>query len=104
MAPFVRERRLIVGLSLLGLAITASIYGATLFLPFSETPSRAELFVGGVSIVLCPPSLLTIPLFDADPHTTGGAALWLVIGLLNSALYAAIGALILLVRRKSERL
>lgn len=99
-----RERRLIVGFSLLGLAITALIYGAILFLPFSETPSRREIFLGFVSVILCPPGLLTVPLFDADPRTTSGAALWLVIGLLNSALYAAIGALIVLLRRKSEKL
>jgi len=100
----VQKRRFIIGFALLGLAITASIYAANLLTPYSEVPSRAEIFLGIVSVVLCPPSLLTVPLFDADVHTASGAALWLVIGLLNSTLYAAVGALVVHFHRKSEKL
>jgi hypothetical protein len=91
--PVVRKRRLIIGFALLGLAITGTIYAANAFIPHSETPSRTEIFLGVVSVVLCPPGLLTVPLFDIESDTVPGAILWLIVGLLNSALYAAIGAL-----------
>ena len=96
-----RTRRLIIGLALLGLAIAAAIYSAMSFIPYSEIPSRTEILLGGVSLVLCSPSLLTIPLFDTGAYTAPGAILWLLIGLMNSALYAMIGVLIGRFRRKS---
>jgi hypothetical protein len=100
----VRKRRLMICLALLGLTITAVIYTIMSFIPYSETPSRTEIFLGGVSLILCQPSFLTIPLFDINAYTAPGAILWLLIGLMNSALYAAIGALIGKFRWKSEKL
>jgi len=104
MTVAVQKRRLIIGFALLGLAITAAIYAVMSFIPYSETPSRTEIFLGAVSLILCPPGLLTVPLFDIEPYTIPGAVLWLIVGLMNSALYAAIGALIGRFRWKSEKL
>ena len=104
MSLIAQKRRFVIGLALLGLAIAALIYGAMSLISYSQTPSRTEIFLGVVSIVLCPPSLLTGPLIDVEPNTGQGAFLWLIVGLLNSALYAAIGALIVLFRRKSTKL
>ncbi len=42
-------------------------------------------------MILCPPSLIFVPLIDVEPGTAGFAVTWLVIALVNSALYAAIG-------------
>jgi hypothetical protein len=90
----VKRRRLIISLAFLGLAITALIYAAMSLMPYSETPSRTEIFLGVVSVVLCPPSLLTVPLFDIDPYTAQGAILWLLIGLMNAGWYAVVGAVV----------
>jgi hypothetical protein len=89
-----KRRRLIIGLALLGLAITAAIYASIPFTPYSEPPSGTTIALGFVSIILCPPGLLTVPLFDIDAYTPGGAVLWLLIGLINAGLYAVIGALV----------
>jgi len=44
--------------------------------------------LGTVFIVLCPPSLLTIPMWEIDMDSKAGTIIWAVIALLNSALYA----------------
>jgi hypothetical protein len=89
-----KRRRLTIGLALFGLAITAAIYASMPFTPYSEPPSRTEIVLGLVSVILCPPGLLTVPLFDIDAYTPGGAVLWLLIGLINSGWYAVIGAVV----------
>jgi hypothetical protein len=51
--------------------------------------------------VVCPPSLLSIPIIDAEIGTSGFYFVWSIIGLLNAALYAAIAAMIASRRKKS---
>lgn len=87
------KRPLLIRFGLIGFVITVGIYAAQAVLPYSEIPSRTEIVVGIVSLTLCPPGLLTVPFFDIDPLSVSGAVLWLIIGLINSALYVAIGAL-----------
>ncbi len=84
------------------LAITALIYAANCLWPYTETASWGETFIGVISTVLCPPGLLIVPFIDIEPFTISGAFLWLIVGLLNSALYATIGTIIMGVRRKSD--
>ena len=45
-------------------------------------------------LVLCPPSLLSIPFSEVMRNRSGFYAICLLIGFLNSALYAVIGAAI----------
>jgi hypothetical protein len=45
-------------------------------------------------VALCPPSLLSVPFIDAEVGTSGFYFIWSFIGVLNAALYAAVGALI----------
>ena len=42
-------------------------------------------------MILCPPSLIFVPLIDVEPGTINFAVTWLVIAVVNSALYALIG-------------
>jgi hypothetical protein len=89
-----KRRRLVIGVALFGLAITALLYASIPFVPNLEPPSRAEIALGVASVILCPPGLLTVPLFDIDAYTPGGAVLWLLIGLINAGWYAVIGAVV----------
>ena len=98
-----RRRQFIIGLAVFGLAITAFIYASATFIPDSEPPSRTEIFLGVLSIILCPPSLLSVALFDIDAYTIPGAILWLIIGLINSGLYAAVGVVISIFRLKTDK-
>ena len=45
-------------------------------------------------VILCPPSLLSIPLIDVEVGTNSFYILWIVIGMLNAALYAGIRVLL----------
>jgi len=46
-----------------------------------------------VFVILCPPSVLSVA-FDPEVGTNSFYALWVVIGLLNAALYAGVRALV----------
>ncbi|MFZ0786356.1 MAG: hypothetical protein WAM67_11230 [Candidatus Acidiferrales bacterium] len=85
-----KRRRLTLGVAVLGLAVAVMIWA------YSEvTASSAKPFsmpVWTAFVILCPTSLLSVPLIDVEPGTLDFAITWLVIGLLNSALYAMIGA------------
>jgi hypothetical protein len=59
-----------------------------------SSPPHFNLPLWATFTVLCPPSLLSAPLIDIEPASSGFTTMWLVIGLLNSALYAVIGMLV----------
>jgi hypothetical protein len=52
-------------------------------------------------MILCPPVVLTFPLLDVKVGTGGLYVVWMVVALLNAALYAVIGSAY--VRRRKER-
>ena len=87
-----KRRRFTLFLAVIGFAIAAFIWA------YSEvTASSTPPFNMGLSatfIVLCPPSLLTVPLIDVEPGSIGFAITWLVVGILNSALYGLGGIVI----------
>jgi hypothetical protein len=95
-----KDWRIILRFSLLGLAI------ATVFFGFSEmdpTPgSLVAIWMGVAAIFLCPGSLLFVTAIDIEPQTTGFTIMWLIIGLINCALYAAVGAAFVGLRKKRD--
>jgi hypothetical protein len=95
-----KRRRLTIVLAAVGFAITAVIWAYS-ELTASSTPPF-NLLLSGVFIIACPPSLLTVPLIDVEPGSIDFAITWLIIGLLNSGLYAVIGIMIGKFRWKPE--
>jgi hypothetical protein len=87
-----RLLRIALALAALGMAI-ALVIAAYLALTVSTTsppqPMSDRLFM--TFVVLCPPSLLSIPIIDAEPGSGAFYALWLVIGLINAGLYGGVG-------------
>jgi hypothetical protein len=53
-------------------------------------------------MILCPPVLLTIPLMDDEIGTRGIYVVWMIVAVLNAALYAAIGSAYVGKRKKRE--
>jgi hypothetical protein len=53
-------------------------------------------------MIFCPGSLLFVIAFDIEPQSTGFAIMWLIIGLINFAVYAVIGAGYVGLRKKRE--
>jgi hypothetical protein len=95
-----RSRRLTLSLAVLGLVIAVG------FGVYFDTDPRLESpaadWAGGVSLVLCPGSLLFVTFIDAEPGTNGFLFMWTIIGLINLGLYAALGAFLGRIMWKSE--
>ncbi len=79
-------------LALCGLIIAGA------FFAYSETDpppqSPMALLAGVAALVLCPGSLLFVTWIDIEAQTSASAVMWLIIGVINFALYGAIGAVI----------
>lgn len=56
--------------------------------------------VFGTCMILCPPSLLMIPLIDVETGTGGFYIIWAVLALCNAGLYAVIGSAFVGMRQK----
>jgi len=74
--------------------ITGILYVSIAFMRTSEPPTRLEIGLGVLSLVLCPPSVLYNLMFDIDLYSVPGASIWLAIGLINCGLYAAVAWLV----------
>lgn len=83
-----KSSRLVLGFAALGLAVAALIllwlkylgeFDATLYTAFA---------------IVCPPALLCITFSEVMKDSVGFYAIWLLIGLTNSGIYAVIGAAI----------
>jgi uncharacterized membrane protein SirB2 len=95
-----RDWRIIFRFALLSLAIAAVFFGISEADP--SPGSSVAIWAGVATMILCPGSLLFVTAFDIEPQTTGSAAMWLIIGLINSAVYAVIGAAYVGLRKKRD--
>lgn len=95
-----KRRKLTIGLALCGLIIAGA------FFAYSETDpppqSRMAFLAGVVALVLCPGSLFFVTWIDIEAQTTASAVMWLIIGLINFALYGGIGWLVGRFRWKAD--
>jgi hypothetical protein len=82
-----KQRRLTVRLAVIGMAFTSVFFA---YLAFTDTDARNETVLRILG-VLCPPSPLSVVLIDVEKGSSPAAIVWLIIGLVNSGLYAAIG-------------
>jgi len=86
----------------LGLAVTSFFVAYQVVTDsYPSPPAPLTDYLVVLFFVVCPPSLLSIPIIDAEIGTSGFYFVWSIIGLLNAALYAAIAAMIASRRKKS---
>jgi len=85
-----KRRQLVVGLACLGFVV-AGIFWAYSAFGYSEQMNLKKATLTIALVILCPPSLLSVPFWETEPDTVPGIVIWSVIGLINSALYAYIG-------------
>jgi hypothetical protein len=81
-------RQLRLRFAALGFAIAALLFGCLELTNYALVPTAMLV----VFVAVCPPCLLSLLFIDAEPHTSGVAFVWLLIGLVNAFLYSAIGA------------
>ena len=95
-----RDWRTIFRFALLGLAIASVSFGIS---EADPTPgSSVAIWIGVATIILCLGSFLFVTNFDIEPQTTGFAIMWLIIGLINFAVYAVIGAAYVGLQKKRD--
>jgi hypothetical protein len=93
----------IFGFALLGLAIAAICYAYAASYDYAKPMSGLGFATTVVSVILCPPQLLLAACIDCEVIGRGGFIMYSIIGVLNAALYAAIGFVVTGVRKKSDR-
>src|SRR5260370_31113288 len=88
----------------MGRRCSAILYVAYEVVQYTIKTPGAMMLLGLVSTFLCPPSLISVsPLAIYEPpYAVGGPGLWLIIGLVNSVLYAGIGAAYVGLRKKRD--
>jgi len=87
--------------AVLGFTITAVFVTYQLITDVQSPISRNPLLMVAF-VVLCPPSLLSVPVIDAEVGTSAFYFVWTVIGVLNAALYGGVRALLLRWPRKVQ--
>jgi hypothetical protein len=62
--------------------------------------SALNNILSAIFMILCPAVLLTFPLLDVEIGNGGFSVLWMVVTLLNAAVYAVIGSVYAGMRKK----
>ena len=89
-----KDRKLVTSFAVVGFVVAALIL---LYLNLSGQ-FNASLYTAFA--ILCPPSLLCIPFSEAMKDKGGFYAVWSLIGITNSGLYAVIGAAVVGLRTR----
>jgi hypothetical protein len=97
-----RGWKTIIGFALFGLAIAAICYAYAAFYDYTKPMNGLRFAMVGLSVILCPPQLLFAACIDCEVIGRGGFIMYSIIGLLNAALYASIGSVVVRLRKKSE--
>jgi hypothetical protein len=92
----------IVGFALLGLALAGASYAYAAFYNYDKPTNGTDFALMTISMILCPPQLLFALCIDCEVIGWGGFALYLIVGALNAALYAAIGGVVVGLRKQSN--
>jgi hypothetical protein len=67
--------RFIIALAVVGFVFTGILYVSIAITRTSEPPTRLEIGLGVLSLVLCPPSVLYTLMFDIDLYSIPGASI-----------------------------
>ncbi len=97
-----KRSRLIVGYAFLGLIIAAAYYMDAVIRDYSKPMGAMATILWILSLVVCPPSLLFAWCLDCEVIGWTGVVIYSIIGVLNAALYAAVGAAVTAWRKQRE--
>jgi len=86
----VRDARRILWFGFAGFGIAVVLGLLDNFIDLTPGTTLSSLF-GLADIILCPGSLLFVLAIDIEPGSSGFLLMWLVIAVINFALYTAIG-------------
>jgi hypothetical protein len=92
--------KVILGAAVAGFAMTAVFVAYQVVTDTYPKPPEPNMLAILLFVILCPPSLLSVPIIDAEIGTSGFYFVFLIVALLNAALYGAVAALVLRLRKK----
>jgi hypothetical protein len=92
----------ILGFASLGLVVAGASYLYAAFYDYTKPMNGLNLALMAVSMISCPPQLLFVLCIDCEVIGWGGVLMYSIIGLLNAALYAGIGRMVVGLRKKSN--
>ncbi len=94
-----KDRRTVFRFAAVGLGIPAVwVFYQMLANPSPWSPLNSLLSV--IFVILCPPCILTFPLIDAEIGDRGSYVIWMVVAILNAALYWGLGSAYLRMRKR----
>jgi len=94
-----RPWKIIVGFALLGLAIAGVCYAYAATYDYTKPMNGRDVTAILVSLIFCPPQLLFAWCIDCEVIGRDGLIQYAIIGFFNAALYAAIGAIFVGLKR-----
>ena len=97
-----KRRRTIAGFALLGLAIAAAIYVYVLTFDYTKPHGPKDLAIGIACFIFCPPTLLFTMCIDCEVSGWGGVFWFSIVGVLNAAIYVAIGSVVDSLKRRAK--
>ena len=97
-----KSREIIFAFALLGVAIAGVCYGFAAFHDYSKPWTGLDSALTLLSVIVCPPQLIFAFCIDCEVIGWNGFIQFAIIGILNTALYAGVGAVVARLRKKSE--
>ncbi len=97
-----KSRKIVFGFALLGLAVTGICYAFAALHDYSKPWAGLDSALTLLSVIVCPPQLIFASCIDCEVIGWNGFVQYVIVGLLNTALYAAVGAVVASLRKKSE--
>jgi hypothetical protein len=94
--------KIVFGFALLGLAVTGVCYVFAALHDYSKPWTGLDSALTLLSFIVCPPQLIFALCIDCEVVGWNGFIQYAIIGLFNTALYAAIGAVFVRWRKTSE--
>jgi hypothetical protein len=96
-----KSRKIVFGFALLGLAVAGVCYAFAALHDYSKPWTGLDSSLTLLSVIVCPPQLIFAFCIDCEVVGWNGFVQYAIIGLLNTALYVAVGAVVASLRKKS---
>jgi len=94
--------KIITSFAVFGLVVAAVSYAYAAFDNYTGPMNGFRFAFWTASMILCPPQFLFIGCIDCEVIGTDGLIMYSIVGLLNAALYAAVGAMFVRLRKRAE--
>jgi hypothetical protein len=98
-----KSRKIVFMFGLLGFAVTGACYAFAALHDYSKPSTGLDSALTFLSIIVCPTQLILAFCIDCEVIGWNGFVLYAIVGVFNTALYAAVGAVVASLWKKSKR-